>query len=98
MESKTEIENRLGRPVTTFAYPFGGMNDAARACVRENFRVGCSVEFGTASPAGDRAALPRLDVYYLRAPAVFNLFGTWTGEAYLALRGAGRQLKARLTG
>lgn len=98
LESKAEIENRLGRAVTTFAYPFGAMNDGARECVRENFRGGCSVEFGTASPEGDRAALPRLDVYYLRSPAIFDLFGTWAGGAYLALRGAGRQLKARLNG
>ena len=98
LESKTEIENRLGRAVTTFAYPFGAMNATSRECVRENFRAGCSVEFGTAAPQGDRAAMPRLDVYYLRSPAIFNFFGTWTGGAYLALRGAGRQLKARLNG
>ena len=98
LESKAAIEDRLGTVVTTFAYPFGAMNDAARECVRENFHAGCSVEFGTASPEGDRAALPRLDVYYLRSQAIFNLFGTWAGGAYLGLRGAGRQLKARLNG
>ena len=98
LESKTVIEQKLGRAVTTFAYPFGAMNAASRDCVRDNFRAGCSVAFGTASPQHDRSALPRLDVYYVRTPSVFNLFGTWTGGAYLALRGAGRILKARLQG
>lgn len=95
-ESKAEIEHRLGRAVTTFAYPFGLINAASRACVQENFRGACSVELGTASPKDDRHSLRRLDVYYLRQPAVFNRFGTWAGGAYLAVRGAGRLLKARL--
>ena len=98
LESKTEIENRLGSAVTTFAYPFGAMNADSRDCVRGNFRAACSVEFGEASPQGDRTELPRLDVYYLRDPAMFDLFGTWAGGAYLALRGAGRQIKARVSG
>ncbi len=98
LESKTTIEQKLSRAVTTFAYPFGLMNAASRDCVRENFRAGCSVEFGTAAPPHDRSALPRLDVYYLRSPAIFNWFGTSAGGAYLVLRGAGRLLKTRLQG
>ena len=97
-ESKAMIENHLGRPVTTFAYPFGRMNTASRECVRETFRGACGVELGLASPRDDRHVLRRLDVYYLRRPAVFNLLGTWAGGAYLALRGAGRRLRARLDG
>ena len=96
LESKAMIEDRLGRPVTTFAYPFGRMNAASRDCVRETFRGACGVELRPASRQDDRHVLPRLDVYYLRRPAVFNLLGTRTGGAYLALRGAGRRLQARL--
>lgn len=95
LNSKSTIEHRIGRPVTTFAYPFGLMNKASRECVRGNFRAACSVDFGTTSPQDKRDALPRLDVYYLRHPAIFNLFGTWAGDAYLTMRGAGRQLRAR---
>lgn len=98
VESQAMIEDRLGRAVTTFAYPFGLMNAASYECVRENFRGACSVELGTAAVAEDRHALRRLDVYYLRRPAVFDLFGTWAGGAYLALRGVGRHLKTRLSG
>lgn len=98
VESKTTIEDRLGKPVTTFAYPFGLMNAASRECVRENFRGACSVEFGNAAAGDDWHALRRLDVFYFRHPALFALLGTVPGAAYLALRGAGRQLKARLNG
>lgn len=98
VESKTTIEDRLGRAVTTFAYPFGLMNAASRECTRENFRGACGVVLGTASSQEDRHALRRLDVYYLRRPAVFDLFGTRAGRVYLALRGAGRDFRASLRG
>lgn len=96
VDSKATIEDRLGKPVTTFAYPFGLMNPATRDCVRETFRAACSVEFGTATAQDDREALRRLDVFYFRHPALFALLGTLPGAAYLALRGAGRQIKASL--
>jgi peptidoglycan/xylan/chitin deacetylase (PgdA/CDA1 family) len=96
VESKETIEGRLGRPVNTFAYPFGVFSRANYEVVRAHFRAACSVELGKARHESDRHQLPRLDVYYLRHPALFQLFETLPGQAYLGLRGAGRNVRAGL--
>ncbi len=96
LESKTTIEDRLGQPVKTFAYPFGLFSRRHCEIARQHFRGAASVQLGRASPMDDRHQLPRLDVYYLRRPALFQLFETPAGRAYLGLRAAGRSVRARL--
>ena len=94
VESKTAIEDRLGKAVQTFAYPFGLFNRSTCNVVREHFGGACSATLGTAGPGHDRHCLPRLDVYYLRRPIFFQVFETPLGRTYLALRGAGRKLQS----
>jgi peptidoglycan/xylan/chitin deacetylase (PgdA/CDA1 family) len=94
VESKMMIEERLGWPVKTFAYPFGMFTRANYEVVREHFRGACSVEMGKARRENDRHQLPRLDIYYLRHPILFQLFETLPGQAYLGLRGIGRRVRA----
>lgn len=95
VESKTIIEERLGRPVKTFAYPFGMFARANYEVVREHFRGACSVEMGKARRENDRHQLPRLDIYYLRHPIVFQLFETLPGRVYIRLRGIGRNVRSK---
>lgn len=96
VESKAAIEDRLGKPVKTFAYPFGRFSRADHEVARAHFRGACSVRLGRATPADDRHQLPRLDIYYMRRPALFRLFETPPGRAYLALRGIGRGVRGLL--
>jgi peptidoglycan/xylan/chitin deacetylase (PgdA/CDA1 family) len=96
VESKERIEEELGRPVKTFAYPFGMFTRTHCEIVRKHFRGACSVKLGKAKRESDRHQLPRLDIYYLRRPVLFQLFETLPGKAYLALRGAGRSIRAEL--
>ncbi len=95
-ESKTDIEQHLDVPVTTFAYPFGALNPETTRSVEEHFAAAVSVEFRTAKKSDNLHALPRLDVYYFRSPRLFRLFGTLPGRVYLALRAAGRAARAGL--
>jgi peptidoglycan/xylan/chitin deacetylase (PgdA/CDA1 family) len=61
--SKRELEETLAVPVTTFAYPFGNVNDGVRAAVEEaGFLVACGVRSGRNVPATDRYDLRRLEV------------------------------------
>jgi peptidoglycan/xylan/chitin deacetylase (PgdA/CDA1 family) len=94
--SKRHLEDRLGIPVTSFAYPFGDFNGASAELVNQYFQAGCTVDFGMAKSTHVRARLPRYDVFYLRNPAVFQWFGTGFGAAYLAGRRFGRTLKSAL--
>ena len=96
MESKAMIEDRLGLAVETFAYPFGLFSGRHCRTARQHFRGAVSVKLGRASPMDDRHQLPRLDVYYLRRPALFQLLETPAGRAYLALRAVGRSVRAGL--
>ena len=96
VESKMMIEDQLGQPVQSFAYPFGLFRRADYEVVRKHFRGACSAKLGKASPTNDRHLLPHLDVYYLRRPIFFRLFETLAGDGYLALRGVGRKMRGAI--
>lgn len=96
LESKATIEQQLGRPVQTFAYPFGVFTCMHYEIVRNHFRAACSVELAKAGPANDRHQLPRLDTYYLRHPFLFQLFETLPGRVYIRLRGIGRNVRSAI--
>jgi len=95
VESKATIEDRLGHAVQTFAYPFGMFTRVHYELVRKHFQGACSVEFGKALRENDRYQLPRLDVYYLRHPVLFQLFETLPGHLYLRMRGMGRRVRGK---
>jgi peptidoglycan/xylan/chitin deacetylase (PgdA/CDA1 family) len=62
-ESRVDLEDRLGIPVTSFAYPFGYHTAGARRAIREaGFAQACAVGDLAACPGDDRWALPRLAV------------------------------------
>lgn len=70
-ESKRMLENQLGRPVTTFSYPFGGRNTATiEAARRAGFDFACTTVQETVSAANQSHELPRFDVK------------NWTGEEF----------------
>ena len=94
LKSRSEIEQRTGRPVETFAYPYGAVDDRAAALVRCEFRVGCGTRLRFVRRGADHALLPRLDTYYLRsADRVAHLFGLST-RAYIGARRFLRETRA----
>jgi peptidoglycan/xylan/chitin deacetylase (PgdA/CDA1 family) len=98
VDAKAALEDRLGKAVSSFAYPYGDLDPAVTELAREHFRGAVSVRLGTAHPGDDRMLLPRLDVYYLRDPAVFRLLGTARGALYLGARRLARDVKRWVTG
>jgi peptidoglycan/xylan/chitin deacetylase (PgdA/CDA1 family) len=93
VDSRRILEDGLGAAVTTFAYPYGVLGPRTRDAVRGHYRAACGVTLRKATPADDRHDLSRIDAYYLRPSLATRVFGTPAGDAYLALRGAGRRLR-----
>jgi peptidoglycan/xylan/chitin deacetylase (PgdA/CDA1 family) len=63
VRSRLELEDRLGRAIHSFAYPFGYAPPAARRAIRQaGFGQACAVADLPAQAGDDRFALPRLHV------------------------------------
>ncbi|HWX08351.1 MAG TPA: polysaccharide deacetylase family protein [Gaiellaceae bacterium] len=62
--SKSRLEELLGRPVTSFSYPFGGRDDYSRTTIRSveaaGFDLACANVEGRVTARTDRYQLPRL--------------------------------------
>ncbi|MEO8367682.1 MAG: polysaccharide deacetylase family protein [Candidatus Solibacter sp.] len=85
-DSRAEIQHQTGRAVSTFAYPYGSMNATAAALVRREFSIGCGTRLDFVRADADRAALPRLDTFYLKSPGWFrHPFGS-AYRSYIGLR------------
>lgn len=61
--SRREVEERLGTPITGFAYPWGAVNPAVRDAVhRAGFSHAVGVQAGVVNPRSDSLILPRIFV------------------------------------
>jgi len=61
--SKGDLEQALGSPVTTFAYPYGSVTPEAREAVRAaGFSLACGVRAGCNRPATDSYDLRRTEI------------------------------------
>jgi peptidoglycan/xylan/chitin deacetylase (PgdA/CDA1 family) len=69
-DSRAMLEDRLGRPVRSFGFPFGYAPSSAREAIRAaGFVQACAVAGLPAASGDDRFALPRLHVGPRTTPA-----------------------------
>lgn len=92
------IASTVGRRPTAFAYPYGAVNADVAAAVREACAWACTTELRPLGGREDRALLPRLDMYYFRAPGQLEAWGTAAFRSRLWLRTQGRRLRRLATG
>jgi peptidoglycan/xylan/chitin deacetylase (PgdA/CDA1 family) len=97
LESKAQIEDRLGAPVSSFAYPFGRYDRRSLELVRSHFAAACSVRLGLAGPRSDPHALERVETYYFRGERRLNLLYSGLLPWYLRLRDGPRRLRRTLS-
>jgi peptidoglycan/xylan/chitin deacetylase (PgdA/CDA1 family) len=91
--SRTMIEDRTGRSVITFAYPYGDSSAAVRRAAARYYSLACGTELAFVSSDSDSMELPRLDVFYLQRQFWFERLRTEYGAAYLAARRSLRRLR-----
>src|SRR5262245_62173369 len=91
--SRAEIEDRLGRSVESFAYPFGYASPDAREIVKGEFRAACTTVLRRAclEPLHE---LPRVDMYYLRAPRQLRRLLDGRLDHYLTIRRLARSARS----
>jgi peptidoglycan/xylan/chitin deacetylase (PgdA/CDA1 family) len=59
-DSKTQIENAIGEPITALAYPYGNYDEFVMAAARDaGYRVAFSIDRGAADERSDAWRLPR---------------------------------------
>ena len=96
-DCKSAIEDRTGKPVRSFAYPYGATSPAVRERVRQQFEIACGTALRFAGPESDPLDLPRIDAYYLRRTPWFETLMTRPGGAYITTRRWLRRIRACLS-
>jgi peptidoglycan/xylan/chitin deacetylase (PgdA/CDA1 family) len=94
--SKKIIEDKLGAPVSSFAYPYGRYDGRCLEIARGNFGCACSDELGLLTMESGLYALERVDAYYLRGETLFGLMLTKSFPLYILLRKIPRLLRRRI--
>lgn len=91
------IEDGLGSPAETFAYPYGERTAAAEASVAMHCKAGFGTTLDCVGVRSRVTSLERIDGYYLR-PEIVRLMDGWWFDRYLGIRRAGRALKSHVHG
>ncbi|HWO43875.1 MAG TPA: polysaccharide deacetylase family protein [Candidatus Eisenbacteria bacterium] len=87
------IEDALGAPPDSFAYPYGRYDVRVREIVRRHFARAYSDRLGLVGSKSDIFALERLDAYYLRGKALVNLLPSGLLPWYVRARNIPRQIR-----
>ncbi len=93
-ESRRRIEDRIGRPVTSFAAPYGRTNPAVRAEIRRHYRAAVGTELAHARPASDPHHLPRIEMWYFRDARRWHSYLAGGARGYFLLRQVLRRARA----
>ncbi len=90
---KSEIEDRLGRAVTQFAYPYGRIPGG----VRPPFELACGTRMDYLMVDADPLDLPRVDAYYLRSGPPAGSVLSRSSAVYIGARAIVRNLRQWLS-
>jgi peptidoglycan/xylan/chitin deacetylase (PgdA/CDA1 family) len=94
--SADRIERELGVRPTALSYPYGAVTDAVAREAAGEFRWAVTTELRVVGVGEDPYALPRLDMYYFRAGAWLEAYGTARFRQYLWVRSQARRMRAAL--
>ena len=94
---QARIAEQLGITPTTFCYPYGSVDEEVAAVVRHSHTVAVTTELRTLRPHEDPMRIPRLDMYYFRAPGALEAWGSPAFRGRLALRALARSARALVT-
>src|SRR3990172_2749483 len=93
VRSKAMIQERLGKQVSFFAYPYGVQTVETSKTVDAEYDGACSADMGFAVPQSDVHFLPRIDMYYFSRNDFFFWIDTPKFIRYVQYRSLLRSCK-----
>jgi peptidoglycan/xylan/chitin deacetylase (PgdA/CDA1 family) len=94
LASKEAIEEAVGRPVHSIAYPYGVEPQIAeRELVEGSYRAACTTRITSVAAVADPLALPRVDAHYLRNPELLRRALSGSLGPYLLMRRLGAKAR-----
>lgn len=87
-----------GRRPEEFAYPFGDVDARVATAAGQVYSLGCTTELCWVRPDDHPLRLPRLDMFYLRAPGALEGWGTAGFAGRLWAQAQARRIKAMMAG
>ena len=94
--SAERLRAATGERPCAFAYPYGSVNGTVERVVSANYRWACTTVLRPLRASEVPHLLPRLDMYYFRAPGRLESWGTPAFGRYLWLRSQARRLRETL--
>lgn len=73
-QSGADLSRRLGRPIRSFAAPYGRVNPAVLADLRGRYEVAFGTRLGRTRRTDDAVDVPRIEMHYFRDPARWRGF------------------------
>jgi peptidoglycan/xylan/chitin deacetylase (PgdA/CDA1 family) len=93
-ESRLLIQDAVGVPVRSFAFPYGVVPAGATPeLMRAGYDAACTTRLALTDADSDPFALPRVDAHYLRRPALLRAALAGRLELYLRARAGGARLR-----
>jgi peptidoglycan/xylan/chitin deacetylase (PgdA/CDA1 family) len=93
LRPKSMIEERLSRPVASFAAPFGRSSAMVDNLVRQHYRQAVGTELARARRQSDPYAIPRIEMWYFRDPQRWAAFLRGDARTFLLARRLLRRLR-----
>jgi peptidoglycan/xylan/chitin deacetylase (PgdA/CDA1 family) len=93
-ESRRLLETAADVTVRSLAYPYGVVPKTATAALRgAGYAAACTTRVAAVSSGADPFRLPRVDVHYLRRPAMLRAALAERLDLYLAARDGGARIR-----
>lgn len=96
--SRSELEDRLGRPAPHFAPPYGRSNPAVRKAIARRYSLSVGVKLDEARRSSPIHDLPRIEMHYYRRSEQWRAFLAEKGGVYFQTRRAARALRETVSG